>query len=117
MKLASSKAKKSNDPSELLSSSVSFDTSYFETHNVFASNIIGDDFYLVPACGIDTMKILKIENCRLNNEIVAQSDRKFNSEEAMEFLSNLLNNGQLELVSLDSNLIKNESRQIVFKAI
>lgn len=116
MKLAKAKNKKITNPSELLSNEVIFDMSYFNTHRVFATAIINNDFYLTPACGIDTMKIVKIENCNTNTYLLENKNKKFNSQEAIEFLSKLLNEKKLELVEFEANILKNASKQVVFRA-
>lgn len=117
MKLNQKSPSNKVDPSEKLSDELIFDQTFFAKHQRFIANIEDNTLYIVPACDIESIRILKIENANRDERLRNVNNKQLNAEDVMQLLSDMLNERKLQLVEFDANLLKSASKQIIFKAI
>ena len=106
------------DPGQKLSDELIFDQTFFAKHNMFLANIDDkDNLYIVPACDVESIRILKIENASRDSRLVESNGKQIDSATVMHLLSDLINGRKIQLKEFEPNLLKNNSKQITFKAI
>lgn len=117
MKLNQKSPSNKVDPSEKLSDELIFDQTFFNKHQNFIASVEDNILYIVPACDIENIRILKIENANKDERLRNANGNQLSAEDVMRLLSDMLNERKLQLVEFDANLLKSTSKQITFKAI